>query len=271
MIERLLVLRLESVGVAAEATLNGVPLLRTMGQGGAVTVPVHEYALAGGNELTLTLLPPETTAVELTAGTPASQPWLAEAPAAATLRLLLPRIGQRAHPEFARTVAAIEWAAPAGEVHELPKVQRRAVELPIVFPRWRWLDAPPVVDPAALAGAAAAFLQPLAIALKRGDPEPLVQAARLRFEELAQAYQTVLADDVQRFREAIRRAHAAMPLAPAMPLAAKLRLRPLAGGRLLECLDAAGESALRCPATEGATLAWPMRLAAIDGQFYVLR
>jgi hypothetical protein len=271
MIERLLVLRLESIGLVAEAALNGVPLARSTPGGGAVTLPVHEYALAGANELTLQLLPPDTTVADVLAGPPPTQPWLADAPAAASLRLLLPRVGQRAHPEFARTVAALDWAAPAGEVHELPLLLRRSVELPITFPRWRWLDAPAVADVGAVVPAAASFLQPLAIALQRGDVEPLVQAARLRFEELAQAYQSDLAADVARFRDAVAAAHAALPLKPAVPVPAKLRLRGLAGGRLLECLDPAGEPVLRCAGPGGSTLAWPIRLAVVDGRFYVLR
>jgi hypothetical protein len=156
-------------------------------------------------------------------------------------------------------------------VHELPLQLRRSVELPITFPRWRWLDAPPVADTVPLVPAVVAFLQPLVIALKRGDPEPLVQAARIRFEELALAYQSDMAADVTRFRQSIAAAHAALPLAPAMPVPAKLRLRPLAGGRLLECLDPAGDPILRCAGLGGAALAWPLRLAAVEGRLYVLR
>ena len=49
-------------------------------------------------------------------------------------------------------------------------------------------------------------------------------------------------------------------------------LRPVAGGRLLECLDAAGEPALRtAPDAGGGTWALPLRLAHVDGRFYGLR
>ena len=56
--ERLLVLRLESVGVAAEAWLNGVPLARTGAGQRAMTVPVHEFTLAGLNQVELVIEPP---------------------------------------------------------------------------------------------------------------------------------------------------------------------------------------------------------------------
>jgi len=265
--ERLLTMRLESVGLAAEASLNGVPLLRTAPGGGAVSCPVHEYVIAGGNEVELTVLPPSAKPGEA----PVPEPWLADGRSAASLRLLLPRVGQRAHPEFARTVGAVDWALPAGEAVELPARQRRVVELPIGFPRWRWLDAPVVDDPAALQAAAAAFLQPLVLGLQRGDPEPLVQAARLRFEEMAQAYQRPLAELVNAFRATVASAHAAQPLKLAMPTAASLRLRAVAGGRLLECQDDSGQPTLRAARSAVASLSWPLRLAAIEGRFYVLR
>jgi hypothetical protein len=265
--ERLLVLRLESVGVVAEASLNGVPLARSGPQAGATTVAIHEYTLAGANELALVIAPPapgETAA-------PEGEPLPSDGHLGASLRLLLPRIGQLAHPENARTLAQIDWAPPAGDVTTVPHTLRQTVDLPIAFPRWRFFDAPPVADAQALRGPAAAFLQGLALGLLRGDPEPLVQAARIRFEELAQAYQRNVADDVGRFRATVQRLHAAQPLQPAMPKAAALTLRPVAGGRLLECLGPGGQPVLASATAGGGQVAWPVRLAVIDGRFYVVR
>jgi hypothetical protein len=263
--ERLLVLRLETVGVAAEALLNGVPLARTGPTRRALAVPIHEYTLAGANELELVIEPPPPGAVA------APQPLLSDGQRGASLRLLLPRVGQLAHPENARTLAQIDWAPLAGDVTEVPHTMRQTVDLPIAFPRWRWFDAPPVAEPNELLGAAATFLQGLALGLARGDPEPLVLAARLRFEELAQAYQRSLADDVGRWRLHLQQWHARAALVPTVPKADTLRLRPLAGGRLLECLDAAGEPALQSPLAGGGRIAWPVRLAVIEDRFYVVR
>jgi len=263
--ERLLVLRLETIGVAAEALLNGVPLARTPATGGAVTVPIHEYTRSGSNELELLIEPPPP------GGTAAPQPLLSDGRRGASLRLLLPRVGQAAHPENARTLAQIDWAPLADEVTEVPYSQRQAVDLPIAFPRWRWLDAPAVPEPRELLGPAASFLQGLALGLLRGDLEPLVLAARLRFEEVAQAYQRNLADDVARFRQHLLGLHAAAPLQPAMPKADALLLRPLAGGRLLECLRPDGQPVLQSPLAGGGTLMLPLRLAVIEGRFYVIR
>jgi hypothetical protein len=263
--ERLLVLRLESIGVVAEAVLNGVPLVRSGPAAGAVSVTIHEYTLAGGNELQLVIQPPAPGQAAV------PQPLLSDGKRGASLRLLLPRVGQIAHPENARTLAQIDWAPPSGDVTEMPFTLHQAVDLPIAFPRWRWFDAPAVAEPGALCGAVATYLQGLALGLARGDPEPLVLAARLRFEELAQAYQRNLADDVGRLRLQIQQWHAQEPLQPTVPKADALLLRPLAGGRLLECLTPDGQPALQSPLAGGGRIAWPVRLAVIEGRFYVIR
>ncbi|MDO9072270.1 MAG: hypothetical protein Q7U73_03315 [Rubrivivax sp.] len=263
--ERLLVLRLDSVGVTAEAWLNGVPLARSGPAAGAVTVAIHEYTLAGANELQLLIQPPPPGQ----AGAPA--PLLSDGQRGASLRLLLPRIGQLAHPENARTLAQIDWAPLAGEVTEVPATLRQTVDLPIAFPRWRWFDAPVVAQPPDLLAAVASYLQGIALGLARGDPEPLLLAARLRFEELALAYQRNLADDVGRLRLQVQQAHAKAPLQPVMPKADTLLLRPLAGGRLLECLTLDGQPALQSPQAGGGRRVWPVRLAVIEGRFYVIR
>ena len=276
--DRVLVLRLESLGIAAEAVFNGVPLLRIAAQppdpaaGPAepqcLSISVNEYVTAGSNLLELRVQPPPP-------GQPAeTEPWLSDGQRGACLRLLLPRKGQRAHPENARTLAQLDWAPVADAVVDLPALVTQALDLPINFPRWRWLDAPPVAtaaDLAALQTPAAAFLQGLALGLSRGDVEPLLQASRLRLEELAQAYQYNLADSVGRLRLQVQQLHAAQPLRPAMPKPSTLLLRAVAGGRLLECLAPDGQALLRSAVAGGGQVAWPLRLAPIEGQFYVLR
>jgi hypothetical protein len=260
--DRLLVLRLEATpGCSAEAVLNGIPVARVGGTQPLASVAVHEYTLAGANELALVV------------GTPGAEPepMLADGRTGASLRLLLPRVGASAHPQNARTLAQIDWMPAADSVHELPHTERAAVDLPIAFPRWRWLDAPVIAEPQALKKDIAAFLLEIALGLARGNPEPLIQATRLRLEDVAQAYQRNLADEVGRLRVHIQQLHAAQPLKPVLPSAAKLVLRPVAGGRLLECLAADGGPVLRSPAAGGVQMTWPLRLAAVDGRFYALR
>ncbi len=190
--DRLMVLRLEVQGCEAEAQFNGVPLLRATPQQPVVLLPVHEFTLVGGNELVLVLQPGPAGA----ATPPPPAPQLADGQAFASLRLLLPRLDGVAHPASARSLAQLDWAPAADTVYETPHTLRQAVQLPTAFPRWRWLDAPAVADANAQRPLVAAFLLEIALGLARGNPEPWLQACRLRLEELAAAYQRPLADDV---------------------------------------------------------------------------
>ena len=169
-----------------------------------------------------------------------------------------------AHPGSARSLAQLDWAPAADTVYEAPLALRQAVQLPTAFPRWRWLDAPPVADAAALRPLVAGFLLEIALGLARGNPEPWLQATRLRLEEQATAYQRPLADDVARLRRHLAGLQA-------LPAAAQLQLRPVAGGRLLDCLASDGGPALRGSLADGAQLAWPARVAVVEGSCYVLR
>ncbi len=95
--ERLLLLRLRSSGCAAEASINDIVVARTLAAGGEVSVPVHEVLLEGDNDLTLVLDPTPPGA--------APAPRMLDAPIAAGLRLLLPRVGQVGSESSARTLA----------------------------------------------------------------------------------------------------------------------------------------------------------------------
>ncbi|CAH0351028.1 hypothetical protein [Aquabacterium sp. CECT 9606] len=273
--ERLLLLRIEAAGCQAEAVLNGVPVAsvdaRTAPGTHVACVPVHEYTLAGGNRLGLVVNPHP---INLPANQPPPPPTpnVADGHTWVKLRLLLPRQGQPASENSARTLAQLDWALAENEVYETPLLLSQTVDLPVTFPRWRWLDAPVVDTTPALKMQALAFLQRLAIDLTRGDPESLIAAARLRFEELALAYQRDIAIDVGRFRAHVQQLSASKTLRIAPPTAADLILRPVADGRLLECLGPTGQPILRTLPTESSSShAWPIRLAVVDGQFYVLR
>jgi len=262
--ERLLLLRLRSAGGAAEARINDIAVARTPAGGGEIGVPVHEYLLEGGNDITLVLDP--------VAPGQLAAPRLLDAPLVASLRLLLPRIGHVGSESSARVLAELDHALPAGEIHQPPSAVHRSVELPIKFPRWRWLDLPVIADPGAEQDTVARFAQALAISLAKGDADAFVQAARLRFEELALAYQRNAADLVARWRSRIQLLHATKSLQLVLPALPEVVLLPCAGGRLVECTNPGGEPILRTePAADGSRQAWPIRVAVIDGHCHVMR
>jgi len=265
--DRLLVLRLRSAGIGAEAWLNGIPLARTGKAGGDVTLPVHEFVIAGPNRLELVIDPPPPLLPPL----PGAPPLIGDEGQRADACLLLPRTGNLANETLSRVLLQLAWAAAEGDVYPRPVTLHQEADIPVRFPRWRWLDAPRIEGVDSLRAPAAAYLQDLAISLARGDPEPMFVAAKLRFEELALAYQRPPADDLARWRARVQLLHAQKAMRPPLPTAETLKLRPVADGRLLECLLDDGRPALRCARPDGSQVFWPMRLAAVERRFYPLR
>ena len=262
--ERLLLLRLQSTGCAAEARVNDIPVARTPAGGGLVILPVHEYLLEGANHLAITV-EPALPGVRL-------PPRISSQPLATSLKLLLPRIGHLGSPDSARTLAELDWALPEGELVQSTVAAARQVVLPVSFARWRWLDLPPVPDLAAVHDLLHGFVHGLALALAKGDADAFAQQARLRFEELGLAYQQAPADLLARWRSRLQLLQATKALQVPLSLPADLLLRPCAGGRLVECLGADGEPILRTlPAPDGSRQAWPIRVAVVDGRCHVMR
>jgi|BarGraIncu00222A_1022003.scaffolds.fasta_scaffold00388_4 hypothetical protein len=265
--ERLLMLELAAGGCSVEAQLNGMPVAAIGPAGGSGSLAVHEFTIAGRNQLSLVIGPPPPGTVV------PSQPRVAIGPTWARARLVLVRHGQSPADPGARVLGVVEWATTEGRAYDAPSTHARDVELPVNFPRWRWLDAPPVNVTVAVQRTILEFLQQIAVELGRGNPDPLIAASKLRFDELALAYQTDANSAVQRFRDHLQRLYAAKALKIPPPVAAELVLRPLVDSRLIECLASMGGPVLRTQ-NEAADLgdhAWPVRLAMVEGRIYVLR
>ncbi|MEO6409387.1 MAG: hypothetical protein ABIO45_11635 [Burkholderiaceae bacterium] len=264
--ERVLMLMLEAVGCAAEAQINGMPVAALAAGGGRVCVAVHEYLLSGRNQLGLAI------GASVAPGPEVPQPRIATSAVWARARLLLVRQGHSPVDERARELAVLDWSAAEGSAYETPALRHSEVELPVAFQRWRWLDAPPIGLNPAVQRQVLEFVQQLALEFGRGNPEPWLVAARLRFEELALAYQRPVAEAVQRFREHLQALHVAKALKIVPPTADDLVLRPLVDGRLIDCVTPLGAPVLRTQNDAPlANHAWPIRLAMVEGKIYVLR
>jgi hypothetical protein len=265
--ERLLFMRLQVQGCSAEVLVNDIPVGRAFAPQGVLCLPVHEYLMEGANEITLVIQPDQPGA------RPASpQLQVADGVVGATVRLLLPRVGRIGSDTEARTVAEVTWAAEDGDVYSAPVVVARSVALPIKFPRWRWLDAPPIDDVAAHRPVVSAFLHNVASDLMRGEVDTLVNVSRLRLDELALAYQQPVTELVSRFKSRLALLYATKSLRLVVPNTDELVLRKCANGRLLECLAPGGAPALSTvPGKDGVSSAWPARLAVINGQCHILR
>lgn len=261
--ERLMVVRLVAQGCTAEAWFNGMPVARVNPRVPDHIVPVHEASLVGPNRMEL-MIEPDTE--------PDAPPVTAAAPMSARLQLLLPRMGAPIDDAQVRTLAEVDWTCQAGDALTLPIQRVLQPDLPVRFPRWRWLDAPvPQVTPA-LVQQAYTFVMGLARDLARGQTESFLAATRLRTEELALAYQRSPESESARLREWLEQLYASSALVWQPLTAEEFRLRRLAGSRLLECLGGDGRAALTTvPDKEGRRFALPLKLSVVEGRFYVLR
>ena len=260
--ERLMVIKLVGQGCSAQAWFNGLPMACVSPQASLVVVPAHEAALVGANRLELVVVP----------DTGVSVPPTAPHAMAAQVHLLLPRVDHVIDETQARVLAQLDWSCDAGEPLALPARRVQEAELPIRFPRWRWLDAPVVQLTPALTQQAHAFITGLARDLARGQTESFMAATRLRTEELALAYQRSPESETARLREYLEQMYASSRLAWQSLALEEMQLRPLVGGRLLECLGMDGRAALTTlPDKAGNTVALPLKLSVVEGRFYVLR
>jgi hypothetical protein len=264
--ERMMVVKLVGQGCTAEAWLNGLPMARVTPLVPEAVMPVHEAALAGPNRLEVVVGP------DSGAQSAAALLQTSPQPMAVQARLLLPRVGRVVDEHQVRTLAQVEWACATDEPLALPAMQRQDVDLAIRFPRWRWLDAPVVKPSATLRQQAHAFILGLARDLARGQTESFLTATRLRTEELAMAYQRSPDSESARIREWLEQMYAFSRLVWQPLTLDEMQLRPLAGGRLLECLGGNGRAALTTmPDKAGNSLALPLKLSVVEGRFYVLR
>ncbi len=268
--ERLMMLRVQALGCAAEVQLNGLPVARLGPQGGCVSLPVHEYAVAGRNRLAFTVGP-----LPLLGDAPPAQPKVADGKVAIRVVLALCHQGQSPLDPNARVLSQLSWSPGLHEKHDWPFSFGQDVELPVNFPRWRWLDAPVIAQGAALQRQVLEFLQQTAIEFQQGNPDNFLATARLRTEELALAYQRAPAAWTLQIREHFQQLFDSQALATvAPPEPDGLILRPVAQGRLVECLAPDGGPVLRTVAGKeppASQVAWPLRLAQVEGKLYILR
>jgi hypothetical protein len=268
--ERLLVIKLDAIDCEAELRLNGIPLARVDAARPRAIVPAHEYTMAGNNRIELVVWPrpaatPDKPALPL-------EPRVSDGRRSAHVRILLPRIGSPADEGTARTLAQLDWGPPEREAYQAPVTLSQDVTLPVSFPRWRWMDAPVSELSPVMHASALAFVQAVAQDLMAGEVDRFVAATRLRTEEIAIAYQRRPEDETVRWREHLLALHAAKVLKFKELAAEGLVLRPLAGGRLYECLDPEGQPVLRTePDAHGTQHGLPLRVTLVEGKVYVLR
>lgn len=271
--DRLMCLHAQSNGLPLEVWVNGVPVLSLPAGVTSQSVTVHEFLHSGSNRISLVVAPPPV-AVALGAPEVPGEPRLAAAPAWAHARLVLLRQGKSLADEAIRVLAEVGWAVKDGESYTAPTACHQDLDLPVSFPRWRWLDAPVQTPTVQDKHRVLAEIQRLAFDLSRGRPDSLLAACRLKLEELDHAYQRPAGHGAAALRQQVQALWEAGVLATLTPPEANgLLLRPVAEGRLLEALSPTGAPVLATRNDEQAmgNIAWPLRLTLIEGNVYVLR
>lgn len=270
--DRLMCLHVQTSGEPVEVYVNGVPVLRLPAGAASQSLTVHEYLQNGSNRLTM-VVGPLPAAQLLAAGSAAAQPRMAARAAEARARLVLLRQGKSLADEAVRVLAEVAWAVDEGTAFDAPTAVHQDLELPLGFARWRWLDAPVLSPGPQDRITVLAALQRIAFDLSRGNPDSLLAACRLKLEEVDQAYLRPAGHAATALRQQVQQLWQAGLLATLQPPTAEtLLLHPLAGGRLLDCLDPLGAPLLRSHNDNAmGNVAWPLRLTLIDGKVYVLR
>ncbi len=271
--DRLMCLHVQTSGEPVEVHVNGLPVLALPAGAGSQSVTVHEYLQNGSNRISLVVAPPPIAQAVAAPSVP-PQPRIASRPAQARARLVLLRQGKSLADEAVRVLAEVNWAVEEGASFEVPSTQHQDLELPVGFPRWRWLDAP-VLNPGPQdRHTVLAAVQRIAFDLARGNPDSLLAACRLKLEEVDQAYQRTAGHGAAAVRAQVQQLWQAGAFATLQPPTAEtLLLRIVAGGRLLECLNPLGAPVLSSLNDDMApgNVALPLRLTLIEGKVYVLR
>ena len=220
--------------------LNGMPLAALGPGGGSTSLAVHEYTLAGRNELTLVVGPaaPGATRTEpaarrdrpdLGAGAPGARPPGPVAGRSGGPRARRRRVGDDRGPLLRRAVGAQARGRSARQLPALALARRAA-------------------DRARRRGAAGHSRVPAA-ARGRARPRQSRAADRRRRSCASTSWRSptraMPTTAVQRFRDHVQGLYAAKALKVLPPVADELVLRPLVDGRLIECLAPTGGPALR--------------------------
>jgi hypothetical protein len=156
--ERLLMLELACGGCAVEVHLNGMPL-----------AALGPRAAASASRSTSTRSPAATSS--RWSSVPPRRAWSRRVSRASRS---VPPGRERGWSWFARAsrrrsdarvLGVAEWSTTEGRSYDAPSAHKREVDLPVNFPRWRWLDAPPIELGAPVKRVLLEFLQQLAVEL----------------------------------------------------------------------------------------------------------
>lgn len=270
MIEQYMMLELASPSCWAEAYLNGVPISRAGPQTPILEAqPVNHLVVGGQNVLELLMEPgPTPSRAFETSGERISDGKLK-----GSLKLALYPEGAFPEDPGVTELAQISWAPPAGERFQTPVRQSASFSLPLWAPRWSWQSAPALALTETVVRSVHQLLMYLSANLAQKNPEPFIQYAHTRFQEVAAAFGRGVQDEIREFREEFQ-SIAAEPDWQMGPVRLEtLDLRLCGDGRLIECVDRDWLPVLRTVRQEDGLirLRYPIFLAQVGGNWQIVR
>ncbi|MEM9460131.1 MAG: hypothetical protein AAGF11_38500 [Myxococcota bacterium] len=255
-------------GYDAEVFINGAPILRSHQSHAIRASPaVSEWVVQGRNEVRVVIEPSPGGDQPPGSGDDSS----ASEPPLVRVALCEGEVGELVEPGQERELAVLDGQPPPDD--SLAHDQALTVSLSHPWGRWRWEDGV-VFDPVDAAERAelTSFLSGIVSSVAANQLDPLLDASRINFEEVAPCYEFSPAAARSRLPSAWSEI-VSLPgwaLAPFDP--EELELRRCCGGRVLEPRTRTGEPILRqVSVSEGPRWMFPMFLSRLDGRLEIVR
>jgi len=271
-------LEADMVGCSAEVYVNDVAVgllanarvpTHLPDAGPKLSVSVSQYMVDGENEIAALIDPGPTPSTVL------SNPRRCTAKAPASLTAVLKRYPTGAYPgdPAGQVLLRLVWSVQKDQEYTIPCLARARGDLGQMYGTWRWQAAPRLDVNGERIRQVHHLLAAIANGLKRGDPEPFIEAARDRFLEINRAYGRPQDFGVRELRDKLRErlTDPNWDLAPVE--VGEFDLRACGGGRMIDCLTRDWKPILRQREGEdGLSMTfWPVRLAEIQGHLKVVR
>jgi hypothetical protein len=268
--EEFFILELASEGCSAEAYLNAVPVSRVSPESSLLDSQPVNHLLAGGpNLLTLLVEPGPTPARALeSTGERTSTGNIR-----ASMKLMVGPQGTFAEDPDVQELADITWSPPAGGRFQTPVKRQTLFNGAAWWPQWSWQSAAPITLSPPVVQKLLERLRYLSDSLAHRDPEPFIQLARVRFAEVARAYQLDPDDEIQQFREQFQTISSEpdFKMEPVNPETMDLRL--CGDRKLVDCVGPDWLPLIRTARKENGLirLRYPIKLAELDKQWQIVR
>jgi len=251
-------------GLAAELYINNIPVARVGGNLQPwVSVPVPEYLIDGQNTLSVILGigdSPSTAEAGLKGKKcdPGIEIWA---------RIVRMKDGEMAQPGSGEPLLELQWTAEKSE--DLPHTLSTTGDVGTRFGAWKWQSAEILTLDSKTSESAAEFIREIAKAYTNAKPDPIIERARFKHQEVLTAYPIYAGEDFdEMFREQLKMGSEHPNWKPYELPHDQYDLRLVAGGRMIEAVAKDWRPIVRM---ENGDFGYNMYIGKIDGEWQILR